>query len=338
MDAPRRVAEAQGRPDDALQHLGQIPDSDDIAPQAWLKAGQIELARHHARAAEAAYLHALALKPDQVQSHRELAYLYAVQLRKADCDAQFRALNRSIPLDYSLAFAWCQNYCGIWDVPGVRKVLIPIVVADPTDRRSRLALATNYAMTNEPNEAESSLEPLPNSDPDARALRVQLAVQRGDFDAAEKLAQEGPEDHARLNLFRGRLALHRDDRRKAAAYFRAALLKDPNDRDVIQDLGVALRGLGDPRAQEFLQTASRHDRLKRIIKDSVTTLQTDKAIFFKLGEACESLNLLDEARVWYRIAIERDPLDAPAQQALARVGRSEVISGARSRSGQANTD
>ena len=41
-----RVAEAQGRPDVALDQLKHIPDSDAIAAQAWLKAGQIELARH----------------------------------------------------------------------------------------------------------------------------------------------------------------------------------------------------------------------------------------------------------------------------------------------------
>src|SRR5262245_62088535 len=102
-----RIAEAQGHLAEALDQLRPIPDSDPIAAQAWLKAGQIELARHQARAAEAAYRHALALNPDQIQAHRELAYLYAVQRRKAECDAEFRALVRLMPLDYTLAFAWC---------------------------------------------------------------------------------------------------------------------------------------------------------------------------------------------------------------------------------------
>jgi tetratricopeptide (TPR) repeat protein len=314
-----RIAEAEGHLEQALEHLHRIPDSDPIAAQAGLKAGQIELARHHARAAEAAYRHALALNPDQIQSHRELAYLYAVQRRKADCDAEFRALVRLMPLDYTLAFAWCQNYCDLWDVPGARKVLIPMVAADPTDRISRLALATTYALAGRLDEAEDALRPLPDSDPDARALRVQVAVDRGDLEAAEVLVREGPADHARLNDFRGRLALQANDPRRAAAYFRTALRRDPQDRDASYGLGVALRHLGDPQAQDFLRMASLHDQLKRTIKESVTTIETDRKLFDKLGEICESLGRGLEARVWYQVALGRDPLDTQAHQALARL-------------------
>ncbi len=87
-----RIAEAQSRPEQALDYLKHIPDSDSISAQAWLKAGQIELARGRARAAEGAYLHALAIDPDQIQSHRELASLYGLKRRKRECDAQFREL------------------------------------------------------------------------------------------------------------------------------------------------------------------------------------------------------------------------------------------------------
>ncbi len=116
--------------------------------------------------------------------------------------------------------------------------------------------------------------------------------------------------------------MHENDPRRAAAAFRAALRRDPADRDAIHGLGVALRHLGDPQFQGFLQTAARHDQLKRSIKDSVTTIQTDRKLFSKLGEICESMNLCEQARVWYRLAIGRDPLDAQAQQALARLSPS----------------
>ena len=42
-----RIAESQGRLVEALGHLKHIPDSDLFSSQAWLKAGQIELARHN---------------------------------------------------------------------------------------------------------------------------------------------------------------------------------------------------------------------------------------------------------------------------------------------------
>jgi tetratricopeptide (TPR) repeat protein len=318
-----RVAEAEGRPDEALAHLQHIPDSDPFAAQAWLKAGQIELARHRARAAEAAYRHALALNPDQIQSHRELAYLYAVQRRRAECDAQFRALDRLMPLDHTLAFAWSQNDCDLWDVPGARNVLIPFIAQDPADRDSRVALATGYARTNDLDQAEAALAPLPDSDPDARALRVQIAIDRGDLEAAERLLRDGPAGHARLDFFRGRLALHRNDPHRAADAFRSVLRQDPTDRDALDGLSVALRNLGDPKFREFQQAAWRHDQLKRTIKESVTTIDTDRRLFDKLGELCESLHLCRQARVWYRLAVGRDPLDTEAQQALARLNPTE---------------
>jgi tetratricopeptide (TPR) repeat protein len=314
-----RIAESEGRLADALDHLKQIPDSDPIGAQAWLMAGQIELARYHSRAAEEAYYRSVALGPDQVQGYRELAYLYAIQRRKAECDAQFRALAKRMPLDYVLAFAWGQNYCGIWDPNGARKVLSPFLAADPADRWSRLALAYSYRLTYEPEQAEAVLRALPDSDPDARAFRVQFAIDRGDIEAAANLARGGPAEHVRLNYLRGHLALNGNDPRQAAAYFRAALAQDPDDRDATHGLGLALRALGDPQAEEFLQIAFRHDKLKRTIQDSGTTVHTDPQLFYKLGEICKSLNRFEEARAWYRLAIKRDPLNTPAHQALTRL-------------------
>ena len=39
----------------------------------------------------------------------------------------------------------------------------------------------------------------------------------------------------------------------------------------------------------------------------------------QFGRACESAGLLIEARGWYLLAIDRDPLNAEAQHALQRV-------------------
>jgi tetratricopeptide (TPR) repeat protein len=314
-----RIAESQNRFAEALDHLKQIPDSDSISAQASLKAGQIELARHRARAAEAAYVRSLKLNPDQIQPHRELAYLFALERRKAECDAQFQILSRLMSMDYVLAFPWCQNYCGIWDPNESGKVLARFVEADPGDRWSRLALATSYQMKNQADQAEAVLAPLGDSDPDARALRLQIAIERGEVAAAHELALAGPADHPRLNLLRGQLAIHDNDPRKAAALFRLTLRHDAEDRDAIHGLGIALRQLGDPAAAKWFERAARHDKLKRLILDSVSTFKTDRKLFCKLGLLCEELNRHQEARVWYQIAIQRDPLDTEAQQGLARL-------------------
>jgi tetratricopeptide (TPR) repeat protein len=313
-----RIAEATGLLAEAVEYLKHIPDSDDISSQAWLKTGQIEMARNRARAAEAAYRRALALNPDQAQASRELAYLFALQRRKSECDAEFRALSQRIPMTYILAFGWCQNYCDLWDPNEAIAILSRLVAADPDDRASRLALANRYETSNRLDLAADALGPLPDSDPDARALRVLLAIDRGEIEIAQKLAKDGPSDHVRLNVYRGQLAFP-TDAAKAASYYRAALRQDPEDRDALHGLGVALRKLGDAKASEYLDLAALHDKLRRTIQDSVTTIQTDPKLFAKLGEICESLHRLDEARIWYQLAIQRDPLDNQSQQALSRV-------------------
>jgi predicted negative regulator of RcsB-dependent stress response len=48
-----RIENAQKKFDLALAHLKKIPDSDPTGAQAWLLAGQIELARHHLRSSAA---------------------------------------------------------------------------------------------------------------------------------------------------------------------------------------------------------------------------------------------------------------------------------------------
>ena len=66
----------------------------------------------------------------------------------------------------------------------------------------------------------------------AEAIKVfKVAIDRGEIAAAVALARDGPADHARLNVFRGRLALQGNDARQAATYFRAALHQDREDRD-----------------------------------------------------------------------------------------------------------
>ena len=261
----------------------------------------------------------MALNPEQIQPYRELAYLYAVERRRVECDAQFRALAKRMPLDYVLAFAWCQNYCRIWDPNDACRVLDGFVAFDPDDRSCRLALVMNLRLAHRLDQAEAALRPLPDSDPEARALRAEFAIDKGEIDAAQALAQGGPADHSRLNAIRGRLALTTKDATRAADYFRAALRKDSDDHDSIRGLGLALRLLGDPQAREFIDAARRYDEFKRALQGSTTTLHTDPKLFYKLGEHCESVRRTIEGATWYELAIKLDPFDAQAQQALDRL-------------------
>lgn len=316
-----RIAEAQGRLAESLDHLKRITDGNPISAKARLKAGQIEMARHRARAAESEFRRSVALDPDQIQAYRELAYLYALQHRYPEFDDQLRSLSRRISLDHVLAFAWCQNFCRLVDPKKTCEPLRRIVAEDPSDRDSRLALAIVYQSMNRREEAEEVLRALPDSDADARAIRIRLAIDHGDIAAAEALATQGTEDNARLNLVRGELALRGGDVPLAQELFRAVLRSEPENRDAIQGLGLAMRKLGDPEAGRWLKLASLHDELKRMIQDAATTLHSDPRLYFKLGALCESLKRLEEAGAWYRLALDREPLDDQARQSLQRVER-----------------
>jgi tetratricopeptide (TPR) repeat protein len=314
-----RVAIAQGRLEPALEALKRIPDSDPTAAQASVMAGQIEQTRHRARAAEAAFWHALTLNANLVQPHRELAYIYALQRRRAECDVQFRELARLIALDYKMAFAWGQSQYDIFDPNEAIRALVKIVEADPDDRWSRLALANNYRVTVRHDLAEATLRALPESDPDARAVRVQIALHRGDWEVAKGLAREGPADHALLNNLRGRLALQAGEPARAVEFFRAALSREPQDRDAIHGLGTALHRLHDPRAKEFLQIAAHHDEMRETIIACGNMVGIDVKVFPALGKICESLGRPEMARVWYDVALTSDLVDGAAVRGPARL-------------------
>jgi Flp pilus assembly protein TadD len=278
------------------------------------------------RASEAAFLRSLALDREIIQVHRELAYLYALARRKKDADVQFRALALSAPADQVIGFAWCQSYCGIWDPNAPRAPLSAAIAFDPEDRWSRLALASSYVLTTELDQAEATLLPLPESDADARAMRAEIAISRGNVEQAETLVQGGPSDHVRLNVIRGQLqAGYHKNPRQAAVFFRAAVQQDPEDRDAIHGLGYALERLGDPEGKKLIRIASLHDALTRTIKESVVTIKTDPKLFYKLGELCEGLERFAEAHLWYELAIRRDPTDEQAQKGLARTSDASAL-------------
>ena len=166
-----QLAMARGRVDEALADLAKIPDAHALAPQARLRAGQLELRRDRLRAAEEAFLAASRLDPDLVQARRELIYIYGMQGRRAELDAQFRALAKLTPLTFDNALHWGLMSHESWQPDKVTEELGRFVQADPTDRWSRLAWAGSLRRIGRVDDAWKALEPLPDSDPEARALR-----------------------------------------------------------------------------------------------------------------------------------------------------------------------
>jgi Flp pilus assembly protein TadD len=152
-------------------------------------------------------------------------------------------------------------------------------------------------------------------------LRARIALDRGDLRAAEAIVAEGPTNHADLARLRGRLALARHDGPAALRHFRAAYDADPDNRDLLLGLANALMMVGnEAEAAAYFKVMRDHDTLGALLQRVPTPgASNDPKLFDQLGAACEAIHRLREARAWYNLAIERDPFQAEAQQALSRL-------------------
>jgi tetratricopeptide (TPR) repeat protein len=330
-----QVAMVHQREDEAIADLAKVPDHDPMGAQARLLAGQIELRRRHAGAAERSLIAATKLDPTLVQAHRELVYIYGMLLRRRELRAEFLTLSEISTLTFENVFHWCLTRNTIWEPGELTRELNDYVKADPTDRWSRLALAENLRQIGRRNEAEQVLSVVAADDPDALPVRVHLALDRGDDEAAEALLKQGPPDHAELARLRGRFALAHRDGAAAVLHFRKAYAAEPDHRDSVVGLGQALTLIGKyEEAAPFIAEARDIDALGALVQRAATVSvsvrptatdaeRQDPALLHALGAACEKVRRLPEARAWYRLAILANPLDSEAQKALYRLYSSE---------------
>jgi tetratricopeptide (TPR) repeat protein len=317
-----QVARALGHPDEALADLAGIPDSDPSAAQARLLAGDIELRRDCVHRAEVALLAALELDPNLVQAHGQLIYIYGMLLRRRELNEHFLALSRLAPMTFDNVFHWCLTRNAVWEPHERALDLKRFVAADPHDRGSRVALAETLRQIGRRAEAAEVLSVLPESDADARAVRARIALDRGDDREVESILAEGPADHPELARLRGRFALAHRDGPAAVRHFRAAYAAEPDDRDTVFGLGTALALVGDPAAAPFLRDSKAYDSLGALLTRAANPANhKDAALIRALGAACEAVHRIPEARAWYKLGVQNNPLDEKAQKALYRVER-----------------
>jgi tetratricopeptide (TPR) repeat protein len=314
-----QILTAEGQDDEALIALQHVSDSHPLAAQAWLMAARIERQHKRIRKSESALRRAIDVKPGLVEAHKELVYILGVQLRRREIDAEFKALGRLTPLSHHDLFTWGLTHFTAWG-PDIADDLESFIKADPCDRYSRLALATLLVDAPEmENRVERVLGPLPASDAEATALRIELKLNHGQIDEAISLLKNAPARSPNLARIRGRLALLHGERTVAIHHFRDALTEEPYDRVSLSELGKALMLERDnTAAQTYLARARRLDDVYNLINRVRRPNQENEAPdLAELGKTCEAAGLVDEARGWYRLAIGRDPLDSNAQQALA---------------------
>jgi predicted Zn-dependent protease len=319
---PERLLRAQtarerGRIDDALAALDGVPESGPDAALIWRSRGLLQFERNRAVPAEAALLESLKHDPKMAEARRGLIDLYAIQGRRGELGAQFRALARQGALTFDDLYLWCLGRrldVGPAELAAKQEAMLR---NEPGDRVTRLALVESHRRLGRLAEAEAGLAPLPAADPEARAARARVAIDRGAVDEAARILSEGPADHPALEKLRGRLALGRGER-SAVDHFRAALAADPEDRDTLFGLGQGLRLSGQASAaRPYLEAARARDHLEWLVQNARSSFERDdpKALS-ALGDACRSLGRLHEAHGWYRLALDRDPLAAQLQKNL----------------------
>ena len=312
---------AHGRAEEAVAGLMRVPDEHPMAAQAHLMAGQVELRRHRARFAEQYFRKALQLDPKLVQAHRELIYILGHQLRRPELNAEFLALSQLTELTFDNVFHWCLMRTALWEPSTALKELLLFVETDPEDRWSRLAIADNYRRMGLIDDAETAIAPLPDSDLDALAIRVMLAIDRHQDDKAEQLLASGPAGDPTLAKLRGRLALARRDAPSALRCFQVAYAHAPDDRDALLGLVNALTMIGDDKsAAPLRETAKNFELLNSLVqRAAIPNERENPRLLRDLGAACAAAGRDPEARGWYRLAIARDPLDIESQQALFQI-------------------
>jgi tetratricopeptide (TPR) repeat protein len=316
-----QLAMASKDDDQALNNLARVPDGHYMAAQARMLAGQTELRRDRVRRAEEFLLAAIKLDPRLVQAHRELIYIYGMQLRRTELGAQFMALSKLAELTFDNVFHWGLLRSNLWDPAEAVESLARYVAADRSDRSSRLALAENYGRMNRFDDAKSTLAPLRDDDPHKIELLARMALDHEGEDEAQRLLSLGKRDDPLLARLRGRLALARRDAKEALADFRIAYAADPENRDTIFGLIAALELSGDKEAAlPFRDYAGRLDRLSSLIqRAAVPAARSDPDLMRQLGAACAALDRKGEARAWYKLALGFNVLDSESQQALFRL-------------------
>ncbi len=310
---------AADRNDDALAELAAVPDDHRLAPQARLQQGQLELRRDRARVAEEHYRHAIRLEPKLCKAHSELIFILGYELRRRELSDEFRALSECEPLRFDQAFTWCLTRGVVWEPGEAAAKLARFVAADPDDRHARVALAEMLHRLSRFDEAEAALAPL-GPDDDARAIRRQIALDRGDEKGAEALLAGGSKAHVGLALLRGRMAIARGEDKAAVAAFREAVAAEPNNRDAIFGLAHALQRVDEKEAKTYLELSAKHERLGTLVQRAAAPgASKDATLVRELGAACAAVGRVAEARAWYAIAVKMDPFDSEAQQALYRL-------------------
>src|SRR5262249_36149705 len=155
--------------------------------------------------------------------------------------------------------------------PDIVADLDSFIAADSEDRLSRLAVV-GLLLGRPGDEGDSYVErdltPRPDTDPDARPLRITFSLHRGPYAPAQRLLAGAPGHHPRAVRIRGAMALRPHAIDAAINYSKEALSDEPYDRVSPMQLAQALKLKGETAAAErYLEGVRKLNRIyNQIVK------------------------------------------------------------------------
>lgn len=305
----------------ALEILEKIPDSSPLAASSRQIAGQVYLRASKLVPAEKYLKEAVRLEPGNAPALRELIYIYGLQLRRQELRQAFEQLSKVAPMGFQNVFHWCLTRGNDWEPDEIVEDMTRFIAADPNDRWSRIALARSLKRLVRLDEAEAALAPLPDDDPDAAAIRAQIAFDRNDPEKARLILEKAPKNHFDLAILRAQIALAGGDFDTATNEFEIAIKIDPDNRDAVVGLARSLAAQGKAdEAKKWQERATNLDKLASIIQEAAKPGAAAQADLPKrLALACEAVGHLSEARAWWGLIAAKDPLASEPQQAIYRI-------------------
>ncbi len=316
-----RLNLALKRDDRAVELLNSIAETSKMAPLARRISGQIHVRAGRIKAAEKDFLSAIRLDPTEVIAHRELIYIYGLQLRRRDLRETFEKLSRISPMRFQNVFHWCLTRGNDWEPQEIIDDMTKFLAADPTDKWSRIALARSLRRLVRLDEADKAVEPLPADDPDAASIRAQLALDRNDADKARQILKSVHSDNFDLSMMKAQMALSEGSLDEAEKQFRTAAKIDPDNRDAIVGLARVLGAVGKKdEARLYQERSTNLDKLATLVQEAARPNAEKVAdLPRRLALACETVGHLPEARAWWGVMADLNPLDSEAQQAIFRI-------------------
>lgn len=317
-----RMNLANNEPEEAIRHFQKVPAESPHAATARLTAGQLLLRAGRLMDAEKQLLQAIELKPEMVSARLELIHIYSIQSRRLEIRRLFGEISWYKPLDAENLLHWTLTLGNNWSPREDEAELKKYVEITPADKWTRLALARCLNRQKKTDEALAILQYLGDADPEALAIRVAIAIDRGETEVAARLLESAPDGHLDLTIEKAKFLFLRNDALEAKKRFEIAVQMDPEDRDAIYGLSRALTLLGQKEeSKKWIKRSDILQKLEMMLRDISKQkggLQMDQLKSFAV--ICEELGHPEIARGWWSVIAAADPANEEAGKALYRLG------------------